>query len=121
MRAILINPFKREVTEVNTDTSLDDIYNLIRCDTITVVPWDEDHALFLDDEGLLKAKEDQAYWRMLGVDQPFAGRGLIIGDEYGENRDATLSALSVLTGIEFLDPEDVDPDSWTGWTISTAF
>lgn len=119
MRAILIDPFKREVTEVNTDSSLDDIYNLIKCDTITVVPWDEDHALFLDDEGLLLAEENQAYWRMIGSDQPFAGRGLIIGDEYGDNREATLSALRVLTDIDFLDPEEVNPDEWTGWMISS--
>lgn len=119
MRAILIDPFKREVKEVTTDASLDDFYNIIKCDTITIVPWDESHALFLDDEGLLADKDGQEYWRIVGIDQPFAGRGLIIGDEYGDNRDATLSIGQVIPDVIFLDKEDVDLEEFRVWNVST--
>jgi hypothetical protein len=62
MRAILIDPFKRETTEIDIDPSLDNLYQVLGVDLITVVRWDETHALIIDDEGLLKSKEGQEYW-----------------------------------------------------------
>ena len=34
------------------------------------------------------------------------------------NRAATLPLPVVRAGVEFLDNEDVDPDEWTGFTIT---
>jgi hypothetical protein len=120
MRGILIDPFTRTITEVDTDASLDNVYTLLDIDTVTIVSWDRQHALFLDDEGLLKSNEVQAYFQVDGADQPFAGRGLILGDSYGDNRAATLSLDAVKDVVTFLDSSTVDPEAYLGWTI-TAF
>jgi hypothetical protein len=119
VRAILIDPFKREVTEINIDPSLDNLYETLAVEMITVLRWGKDHALILDDEGLLKDRETMEYWRVAGADQPFAGKGLILGDNYGDNRDATLTLSEVQTLVTFLDKATVNPDDWTGWTIRT--
>lgn len=117
MRAILIDPFTRTISEVDTDASLDDVYTLLDIETLTVVAYDREHALFLDDEGLLKSNEVQAYFHVEGSDQPFAGRGLIIGDNYGDNRAATLSLDAVKKAVTFLDSTTVDPNQYLGWSI----
>ena len=118
MRGILIDPFTRTITEVDTDASLDNVYTLLDIDTVTIVSWDRQHALFLDDEGLLKSNEVQCYFLVKGADQPFAGRGLILGDAYGDNRAATLSLDDVKDVVTFLDSATVDPEAYLGWTIA---
>lgn len=118
MRAILINPFTRTVTDVETSASLLDMYDLLQVDLITVVRVGGGHALILDDEGLLKDKDIQAYFSLKGMDQPLAGRGLILADEYGENRPATLSLKEVEDKVIWLDNDVVDPDSWLEWTVT---
>ena len=51
MRAIMIDPFTRKVSEIDTDASLDDLYRLLDVDLITVVQLGAKHAMILDDEG----------------------------------------------------------------------
>ncbi len=119
MRAILIDPFTRNISEVETSASLLDMYDLLQVDCITAVQVGGGHAMILDDEGLLKNKDVQAYFTMKGASQPFAGRGLILGDNYGENRDATLPLDLVKDTVVWMDNEEVEPDKWTGWTVTT--
>lgn len=118
MRAILIDPFKREITEIDIDPSLDNLYTTLGVDLITVVKWDKTHALILDDEGLLKDKESMEYFWVAGSNQPFAGRALILGDEYGDNRAATLELSAVQSLVRFVDKSKLNPDDFTGWTIT---
>lgn len=115
MRAILIDPFTRSINEVDTDASLDDIYALLDIDTLTVVKYDPDNALLLDDEGLLKDKEVQEYFWLSGCIQPFAGRGLLIGDKYGENRATDIDVAEVRENVRFLDKEEIDPEEYIGF------
>ena len=117
MRAILIDPFTRKVSEIDTDASLDDLYALLDVDLITVIRVGAGHAMILDDEGLLKDKSVQAYFMLVGMDQPLAGKALILADEYGENRPATLPLSMVEEKVRWLDNDKVEPDDWTGWTI----
>jgi len=119
MRAILINPFTRTVSDIDTAAGLDDLYEILRVDLITVIRVGASHALILDDEGLLKDKSEQEYFQLKGMDQPLAGRGLILADEYGENRPATLTLKEVEDKVVWLDRENVDPAEWLGWTITT--
>ena len=119
MRAILIDPFTRTVSEIDTDAGLDDLYDVLQVDLISVVQVGAGHAMILDDEGLLKSKIEQEYFQFVGVEQPFAGRAMILGDEYGESRPARLPLDEVEKRVVFLDKEKVDPDAWTGWTIHT--
>lgn len=120
MRAILINPFDKTVSEVETKAGLDDLYEIIKCELITVVSWDMDNALIIDDEGLMVDKEDQEYWWAKGCDQPFAGRGIIIGDNYGENKSTDLKVEDVARLISFPDKDMINPKDYLVWTV-TAF
>jgi len=119
MRAILIDPFTRTVSDIDTDAGLDDLYRILDVDLITVLRVGAGHAMILDDEGLMKNKIEQEYFQFEGMDQPLAGRGLILADEYGENRPATLTLEQVEEKVVWLDKEDVDPEAWLGWTIIT--
>jgi hypothetical protein len=120
MRAILIDPFTRTVSDIDTAASLDDLYEILQVDLITVMRVGASHAMILDDEGLLKDRFEQEYFQLEGMDQPLAGRALILADEYGENRPATLTLKEVADKVVWLRNEDVDPEAWLGWTI-TAF
>ena len=119
MRAILIDPFKRDISEIDIDPSLDNLYATLGVDLITVARWDKEHALILDDEGLLKDRESMEYFWIKGSGQPYAGRGLILGDDYGDNRAATLELSAVHEVVSFLDKTLINPEEWTGWTITT--
>lgn len=117
MRAILIDPFTRTISDVETDASLDDMYRLLDVDLITVIQVGGGHAMILDDEGLLKEKESQAYFMLRGMEQPLAGKAMILADEYGENRGATLPIGAVEQKVVWLENEQVTPDDWTEWTF----
>lgn len=119
MRAILIDPFTRTITDVEIDPTLDNLYQTLGVDLITVVRIEPGHALIIDDEGLLKDKDTQAYFWWKGSDQPFAGRGLILGDNYGENRDASLSLELVQSLVTFCDNANINPEEYLGWHIET--
>lgn len=119
MRAILIDPFKESVTAIETKAGLDDLYEILKCDLITVIRWDKGNALIIDDEGLLLDKEDQEYWWVSGYDQPFAGRGIIIGDSYGENKSTDLKIEDIVPLISFPDKDGIDPQSYIKWEITT--
>jgi hypothetical protein len=120
MRGILIDPFTRTVSDVYTSGKLLEIYELLGVNLITAVTVGENQSLFLDDEGLMVPKENQEYWNWEGSNQPYAGRGLILGlDANGDNVDTTMSSLEVAALVSFLDKEDIDPDSYLGFEIFT--
>lgn len=120
MRGILIDPFTRTVSEIETSGKLLEIYELLGVDLITAVTVGEDQSLFLDDEGLMVPKANQEYWQWKGSNQPYAGRGLILGlDANGDNVDTTMSFWEVNLLVTFLDKEDIDPDSYLGFEIFT--
>lgn len=84
MKAILIDPFARTISEVEYDGDYKSIYGFIDCDTFDCVRIGfNDAAIFVDDEGLINDKEQEFFvWK--GFDQPLAGKGLILGaDEDG--------------------------------------
>lgn len=117
MRTILIDPFTRTVTEHDTDTSLDKLYELLDCECITVVAIGAKHALILDDEGLLKPKDKQEYFWWHGSASPFAGKALIVGDEEGEDRDATCHVEEVADTVIFISKENINPEDYLGATF----
>jgi len=120
MRGILIDPFTRSISEIETSGKLADIYELLGVELVTVVSVGEDQSLFLDDEGLLVPKEEQEYWNWKGSNQPYAGRGLILGlDDEGDNIDATMGSLEAAMLVTFLNKEGLDPESYLGFSIHT--
>jgi hypothetical protein len=85
-RAILIDPFTETITEVKmVDTKLQTIYALLGCNIITITSLANGIDMVLDDEGLLKDSEKQAYFKFGIGSQPFAGKALIVAtDEEGD-------------------------------------
>ena len=118
MRGILIDPFTRSINEIETSGTLAEIYSTLEVELITVVSIGQDDALFLDDEGLFVPKEVQEYFYWRGSNQPYAGRGLILGtDEEGENTDTSLTAEDVRRLVTFIDKAEIDPADYCGFTI----
>lgn len=85
MRAHLIDPFTKTVTEVDYDGNYKSIYSLIGASTIDVVRWADNVVLYVDDEGLLK-ETDQEYFRIHNSENTFAGKALVTGLD-GEGDD----------------------------------
>ncbi len=107
MRAILIDPVTKTVTETAYNDDYRQIYKLLsdeanglKVDCFTVVYIDRRNAIFIDDEGLLKNPRYFFFYR--GYPQPLAGRGLILGcDRSGENVATSLIATEVAREITF--------------------
>lgn len=82
----------------------------------------DDHVLFVDEEGLFKPQ--RWFFRLRGLDTPFAGNGVIVGPEkynragdYLGNRDVSLHWLpAVVEFTEFLNRAYID--SWAKATAS---
>ena len=85
-RAILIDPFTETVSQVTlADTKFQTLRNIIDCEIITMTGLADGIDMILDDEGLLKDSNSQAYFKFGIGSQPFAGKALIVGtDEEGE-------------------------------------
>lgn len=79
MRAYLIDPFARTVTEVEHDGSLASVYRLLDCQTIDAArPYGTDDVIYVDDEGLFRP--DQATFLCTAYPHHgLAGKGLWVG------------------------------------------
>ena len=128
-RAILINPFNETIMDVTmVDTKLQTIKNLIDCEIITVAGIGTSNQyrgidLILDDEGLLKDKDSQAYFKYGIQSQPYAGKALMVAtDDEGE----TVSLPEIITvekvseKVIFFKPSQKTLDESTKMTF-TAF
>jgi hypothetical protein len=112
MRAILIDPFERTVTEVEWSGNFRDAqkgaYKLMQCDLIDVVyfdsPWINVN-MFVDDEGLFK--QELAFFLPLHsrAGQPIVGRALLVGppDNQGDSTACPISLPEAKAGIQFAD------------------
>ena len=81
-KAILINPFKQTLSEIELDLNrLPDIYAEIECDTFDCRAFGKGDVIVVDDNGLLKDTDEQAYF-YFGVGEEvitLAGKALIVG------------------------------------------
>lgn len=101
-RAILADPFKGTVTEVEINM-WQDISELIGCRTFTIAGEDEKgNAIYADDEGLYQSP---LYFSLVPsfYPEPLAGKLLFLGtDEEGESADVTLTVEEVKKIVLFL-------------------
>ena len=112
MRAILINPFEREITTVIRSDNYKDIYNYLSTDDFSVnnfavVHWDEFNDIFIDDEGLYV--DDQAFFSIAGTHSELvlAGKGLILGhDSEGDTTDTDLTLEEIRSAVTWKEPQD---------------
>ena len=85
MKAYLVDPVAKTVTEVEHDGDYRDIYKHIQADCFTALSINTmGDALYLDDEGLYR--DGQRYFHLKGYPQPLGGRGLLLGtDDEGDS------------------------------------
>ena len=106
MRAILINPQDRTITEVEYTGDYKNIYKHIEasCFDCVRIGDENEHTIFVDDEGLLNGKaRDVGMFRYDG-DFPayLAGKALILAtDDEGESVAATLTLDYVKEKVAF--------------------
>lgn len=98
MRALVIDPVKFTVEEVEYDNKLATAYRLlsdpengIECDLVQPVSIDDKNDIYVDEEGLLK--NPQHFFMIDSYPDPLAGRGLVIGapDRRGNTTAAKIS------------------------------
>lgn len=80
-KAVLINPYKEEVTDVIYNGNYKQIYDYIKVDCFTLVRLADDDDVFVDDEGLLKLEPSTKFFALPDYPQPLAGYGLILGND----------------------------------------
>jgi hypothetical protein len=128
-KAILIDPFTETIMDVTlVDTKLQTIKNLIDCEIITVAGIGTSNQyrgidLILDDEGLLKDSEHQAYFKYGIQSQPYAGKALMVAtDDEGEtvSLPESITVEKVSEKVIFFKPSQKTLDESTKMTF-TAF
>ena len=128
-RAILIDPFTESIMNVTmVDTKLQTIKNLIDCEIITVAGIGTSNQyrgidLILDDEGLLKDSNHQAYFKYGIQSQPYAGKALMVAtDDEGEtvSLPENITVEKVSEKVIFFKPSQKTLDESTKMTF-TAF
>lgn len=116
MRAILIDPFNKTVTEVETPAGLDDIYKLIGHTTIVQDVYVDNgkHMLLVDEEGLLH-NEPLPVFKWQGFPQPLAGRAVLFANGGSEWTAATMPLGVVMAHVTFpaLSIDDITTHSHT--------
>jgi len=106
MRAFLIEPKNKSITEIETDGELDDLYKLIDCHLIDVVILnDEEDVLYLDDEGL--SRSPNSYFKLSLAPNPFAGRAVVLGTDMdgGPISPKTATLESLEASVTFISGE----------------
>lgn len=109
MQAYLIDPFAKTVTTVEYHGDFHEIYQHIGCSAFDAAAFnDAGDAVFIDDEGLLKPRDQQAYFL---IDCPnhgddicrgLAGKGLVLGvDANGDSIEPTASLDEVAAMVSF--------------------
>ena len=95
MRAILIDPYARTITEIDHGGGLADLYKILQVELVCAVEISPKDTLWLDDEGFLA--EGRPVFRIGDNAQPLAGRGLILGHTREGESAATVLPLALVT------------------------
>ena len=122
MKAILIDPFTRTVTEVEYSGNYQQIYDLIDCETFDCARINRHgDGIFVDDEGLIRDKE-QAFFLHADYPQPLAGKGLVLGcDDEGESVSPHTTLDEVTRKVRFVMPATVNGElAWLPLDRETA-
>lgn len=110
LTAILIDVTAQTVTAIEIKPGLEAMYKAIGCDTVCMVPFNNDNQIWLDDNGRL-AEPPLGRFRVGG--HTFHGNGLILGvKETDDGQDSTstfLTAQQVLPHVTFLPAERQEP------------
>ena len=110
MKAILIDSVNRKVTEVEVEPSLQSYYKILsyedrlKVDCIDCWNIDENCAVYIDDEGLLKDVQD---FFIVGK-KALAGQGLVVShDNFGETIDVQVTVEQVEAMVKFAELDTI--------------
>lgn len=108
MRAILINPEKKEITEIQIGDDYKEIYKVIDCECFSApVIYDNNDALYCDDEGLFVPQKGGII--MTDWNYPILGKMLILGTDNDGNSTNAKSNIEFFTdNITWLDEEQAE-------------
>lgn len=103
MRAYLIDPLARSVTEVDYNGDIHQIYEFIHADVFDTCRINaHGDEIFVDDMGLMKEQTVANFFCHENYPQPLAGRGLVLGcDDDGETTAPVASIEEVTEQISF--------------------
>lgn len=106
MRAILIDPFSKSITEVDHSGDYKQIYQFLQISSpFTSIRLAPREVLFIDDEGLLKDQAHQKFFKISAIAQPLAGRGLILGfNAEGESVGTNLTLSQIKANVGWCNP-----------------
>lgn len=106
MKALLIDPYTRTVSEVEYSGDYQHIYTLIDANTFDIARLPNGDGAFVDDEGLLKPCDH--FWLHENYPSPLAGKGLLLGcDAEGESISPTTDIETLRNEVRFMDRNDV--------------
>ncbi len=107
MKAYLIDPAAKAVTEVDYDGDYKSIYKLIGADLFDTVRINrENDVIFVDDEGLLKPQAH--FWRYGHLGHDLCGKGLVLGtDDDGDSISPKIALERVQSKVVWLAPEEL--------------
>lgn len=117
MRAILINPQDKSVTEVDYNGDYRQIYQLIDATCFDCVRIDARETIYIDDEGLINGKGNEVGFFYVKGERPvaLAGKGLILstgvdarGAITGESVGTELTVDAVRAMIDWVQPARVN-------------
>lgn len=102
MTAILIDPFKKEISEVQIGKSLEEIYTHIEAETFECLFINKERdALYIDEEGLFKL--NKSFFGYKGVETPITGKALVLGHtRSGDSTTPSISIDEVRANVQFL-------------------
>lgn len=105
MKAYLIDPFTRTVSQVEYSGDYQQIYSFIDCDTFTCADFnDKGDTVFVDDEGLINGKP-QEFFLVDGYPTPLAGKGLVLGtNQEGESVEPSITLSELDDAIQWISP-----------------
>lgn len=118
MKAILIDPSNKTVTDVDYDGDYQKIASIIGASSglFDVVRSGDDAIMYIDDEGLLVNPNPHGYFRIGNFPNTFAGKGLVVGvrlDADGaHDTDISRGADELTRFVRFIDNPDeasIDP------------
>ena len=110
MRAILINPVSKSITEIDLkrpNRSLQEFYSAIDASTVEIIRISEEIDLVIDEEGRLKPIKGA--FKFFGVDDFWiAGKAVVIGERNGSfiALPENLSSFEMI--VEWISPENTE-------------
>jgi len=111
VRAIIINPNDRTITERLIEPSLKEFYTIIGCETVEAnysgtILANTRHFLYIDEEGSFK--KDKKYFHILGAHSPLTGIAVLLKyNGEGEEIDCTISVETLTPFVKFYTEQEV--------------